>query len=132
MVCPERFERPILRFVGQRTIWFIAKEVAQELSTSPGDVQNWHDAYWSKVEGEVSHYPRFTYHIVRFATEQFDNDRDRCSYVRLLRAQLSNAEVELIALNSAYGAGKARMKTFVGQYALVHSLPEDMIERLRL
>ena len=118
--------------LGQRAIWIIAKGLAQELSNSPGNVQSRHDAYWSKVEGEVGHYLRFTYHIVRFTTEQFDNDRDRYGYVRLLRAQLSNAEVELIALNSAYGAGKPRMKTFVERYALLHSLPEDTIERLRL
>lgn len=134
---PERVRDPSRaqssgQVLGQRAIWTITKGLAQEVASPQDDVQSRHDAYWSKVEGEVGHYLRFTYHIVRFATEQFDNDRDRYGYVRLLRAQLSNAEVELIALNSAYGAGKPRMKTFVERYALLHSLPEDTIERLQL
>lgn len=118
--------------IGQRAILAIANGLAAKVETSSSEVQRLHNEYWSKVEGEVGHYLRFTYHIVRFATANFDNDHDRYSYVRLLRAQLSNAELELIALNSAYGAGKPHMKTFVEHYALLHSLPEDTVGRLRL
>ena len=118
--------------LGQRAIWTIAKGLANEVVTPSGEVQRLHDAYWSRVEGQVGHYLRFTYHIVGFASANFDNDRDRYDYVRLLRAQLSNAELELIALNSAYGAGNPHMKAHVERYALLHSLPEDTIARLRL
>lgn len=121
--------QPVL---GQRAIKIIADGLAAEVARSSNEVKTMHDAYWAKVEGEVGHYLRFTYHIVRFAATSFDNDRDRYSYIRLLRAQLSNAEVELIALNSAYGAGDPRMKVYVEHFALIHSLPEDTIERLRL
>ena len=63
-----------------------------------------YSAMYQKYNNDLGHYFRFTYHIVKFAKENFGRDAYDC--IRLLRAQLSNAEMALLALNCAHGEGK--------------------------
>lgn len=83
--------------------------------------------YKSNVN-DLGHYFRFTYHIILFAKENFG--RGAYKYVRLLRAQLSNAEIVMIALNCAYGEGKEKMAPLVERYSLLHNM--DRLSRARL
>lgn len=72
---------------------------------------------------DLGHYFRFTYHIVKFAHDNFEEDAYK--YVRLLRAQLSNAELVLIALNCAHGEGADKFARWVERYSLLHNIDES-------
>ncbi|MBA4804714.1 MAG: hypothetical protein H2038_08705 [Brevundimonas sp.] len=76
---------------------------------------------------------RFIYHIVRYAERHFDGKtgddriivRDDLSYqyVRLLRSQLSDSELFLIALNVLTREGEGAKRLYE-RYALFHNLSE--------
>ncbi len=83
----------------------------------------------------LSNLFRFTYHIVSYADRQFAEARGSTpmtksdpayQYVRLLRAQMSDAELVLVALNCAFGPGHEKFKPLVERYALLHNMdPQD-------
>lgn len=78
---------------------------------------------YGRSENDLGHYYRTTYHIVRFCDERF-SETDAYEYVRLLRAQLSNAELILIALTCAFGEGQLKFKPLVVKYALLHNMSD--------
>lgn len=82
---------------------------------------------YDEFRNSLGHYFRFTYHIVVHVTE---NLKDQ-SYnkLRILRAQLSNSELVLLALNCAYGEGQKKFKPLVERYALLHNI--DPADRIR-
>jgi len=86
-----------------------------------------YDAVYKRNVNDLGHYFRFTYHIMLFAKENFG--RHSYKYVRLLRAQLSNAEIVIIALNCAYGEGREKMAPLVERYSLLHNM--DRVNRAR-
>ena len=83
----------------------------------------------------LSNLFRFTYHIIGFADRQFaqvpssepiTKADPAYQYVRLLRAQMSDSELVLIALNCAFGPGHEKFKPLVERYALLHNInPSD-------
>lgn len=84
---------------------------------------------------------RFTYHIITFAQRQFSllspsekmtKDDPAYQYVRLLRAQMSNEELLLLALNCAFGRGKEKFKPLVERYALLHNMSPNDVAAFRL
>lgn len=79
---------------------------------------------------------RFTYHIVSFADRQMsliqsDDPMEKTDpayqYVRLLRAQMSDSELLLVALNCAYSEGREKFKPLVERYALLHNMNPNHI-----
>ncbi|KRA60132.1 hypothetical protein ASD79_07790 [Caulobacter sp. Root655] len=74
------------------------------------------------------HYFRFTYHLVRFIDERF-KDRDVAyRYVRMLRAELSDAEQQAIALNGLYFGTEPedrKFKPLIEKYALLHNISDQ-------
>jgi hypothetical protein len=79
---------------------------------------------YANNRNDLGHYFRFTYHIVKFANDNFGSDAYK--YVRLLRAQLSHAELVLIALNCAHGEGVDKFARWVERYSLLHNIdPSD-------
>jgi hypothetical protein len=93
--------------------------------TTTNYAENYLKVYRNNIN-DLGHYLRFTYHIVKFASDNFG--RDAYSYVRLLRAQLSNSELILIALNCAHGEGKEKFLKFAERYSLFHNInPGDRL-----
>lgn len=86
----------------------------------PDDHENNYVNMYRKNVNDLGHYLRFTYHIVKFSEENFK--KDSYIYVRLLRAQLSNSELILIAMNCAHGEGKEKFLKFVEKYSLLHNI----------
>ncbi len=95
----------------------------------------------SDYVGGLTNYHRFVFHIISFAQRQFsevpDNqpmkkDDPAYSYVQLLRAQLSNEEMILMAANALYGAGNPKLKHFIERYALLNNMEETDIISLSL
>jgi len=82
----------------------------------------------------ISHLFRFTYHIVRYAERHFDGYVDDARtitrkdlsyhYVSLLRSQISESELVLLALNVLTPDGEGAKRLYE-RYALFHNLSED-------
>lgn len=87
---------------------------------------------YSVHKNDLGHYLRFTYHIIRYVIDNAQDDEKRYHYLRLLRAQLSNSEQALIALNCLYGEGRWKFKAWVNQFALLHNLDQTDRDRLGL
>lgn len=70
------------------------------------------------------HYFRYTYHILRFVQERFKDPDVAYEYARMLRAELSDAEQLLIALNGLYFAGdqEKKLKPLIETFALLHNI----------
>lgn len=97
---------------------------------TPDDPAAYADIY-EKNQNDLGQYFRTTYHLVRFADDRFNFD-SAYEYVRILRAQLSNAELVLIALNCAYGEGREKFLTLVQKFALLHNINPSDRERYKL
>lgn len=87
---------------------------------------------YSRYKNDLGHYFRFTYHLVKFVVDRFDGFDQQYEYVRLLRAQLSNAEQGLIALNCLFGGGQGQFKDWVEEFSLLHNLDDHDIDMLSL
>jgi len=88
----------------------------------------------------LSSYLRYTYHLVslidRDSPQEIGRKVDRNSkgyqLVRLLRAQMTDAELLLIANNCVVGGGYAKFRPLVEKYALLHNIPQTDIALFRL
>ncbi|MEG8041306.1 putative phage abortive infection protein [Sphingomonas sp. LR59] len=74
----------------------------------------------------LGHYFRFTYSIIQFADTKFG--KDAYEYVRILRAQLSDSEQLIIALNCLFGHGQGSFKQFTEKFALLNNVSKERIE----
>lgn len=122
---------------GQVALDNIAARLRAKADSLTGDA-------FRQIDATIYNMPnlyRFTYHIVAFADRQFSEtppDQPMVKsdlayqYLRLLRAQISNAELLLIALNCVHGEGRAKFKPLVERYALLHNMLPDDIAAFRL
>jgi len=86
---------------------------------------NWYIAY----ESRIGHYFRTLYNIIRYVDE-FGGD-DRLVYSRLVRAQLSSHELQLLLFNCLGEHGKKKFKPLVEKYALLkHVSKSDFNQEL--
>lgn len=74
------------------------------------------------------HYFRFTYHLIHFIDERFIDPDVAYRYVRMLRAELSDAEQQAIALNGLFFGTKSddrKFKPLIEKYALLHNISDQ-------
>ena len=110
-------------------------EMYEYLQRRLSDGESREEAYATAFEthrNDLGHYLRFTYHIVKFVVDRADNDATRYEYIRILRAQLSNSELCIIALNCVYGEGRSVFKGLVERFALLHNIHDADRQALRL
>lgn len=117
-------------FEGQGGVDKIA-EMVEYYHTSFG--QPVLESYKNRIKDarNYQHLFRFIYHIVRYAERHFDNASDdnrtitrgdlSYQYVRLLRSQLSESELFLLALNVLTPEGDGAKRLYE-RYALFHNL----------
>jgi len=117
--------------IGQAAIESIASRMRHgRLETNQ---QLW-KIYNDSVQGVsgVASLLRFTYHIVALIDRQFPQENNAkiakknsqsYQYIRLLRAQLSDDELLIIALNCVVSKGYGKFRPLVEKYALLHNLP---------
>lgn len=97
-------------------------------STSEDDVEqrNILDAviisFWGDVLGELGHYYRYLYNLIKFVAA---HNGDRALYMKIVRAQLSNHELALLFYNCISDHGE-NMKPFVEKYSLLKHMPDDL------
>jgi hypothetical protein len=96
-----------------------------------------YDEFIAESIGGLTNYHRFTYHIIAFAQRQFSEleeseamskDDPSYGYIQLLRAQISDEELQLIAFNSLYGRGYPKLKLLIERFALFNNMPDVDIE----
>jgi hypothetical protein len=73
--------------------------------------------------GELGHYFRNLYHVIRFVDESQVSEPERKRYMKILRAQLSSRELLLFFYNGLSEVGQ-KLKPLTCKYALLEQLPE--------
>jgi hypothetical protein len=84
-----------------------------------------YDRFYSKRNREVGHYFRLMYNIIKFVHRS--NVRDKRFYTNILRAQLSDFELELLMYNGASRYGADKFKPLIEGYSLLNNLPMDRL-----
>ena len=131
----------MMEWHGQAALDRITADLRREIKAS--ETKRLGSIFESHTKGVygLPNFYRFTYHIVAFADRQFSRSappalmtKDDPAYqnVRLLRAQMSDAELVLVALNCAFGAGHDKFKPLVERYALLHNMNRADIELFEL
>ncbi|GAA2858109.1 hypothetical protein GGQ99_002379 [Aminobacter niigataensis] len=85
--------------------------------------------FWLKHQGDLGHYFRYLFNVVRFIDENAppadDTTPDKRRYMKLLRAQLSDFELLMIFYNCLTNYGED-FKRYVEQYTLLNNFPPNM------
>lgn len=128
---------------GQIAIDWAAGELWHALSAVHGRDRRStiYNDYVEESIGGLTSYHRYVYHVIAYAERQFaevstsepmTKDDPSYGYVRLLRAQLSDSEMQLMAFNAIYGAGNPKLRRLIERYALFNNMPEVDIVEFRL
>jgi hypothetical protein len=87
-----------------------------------------HEAYrstYNNRQGDLGHYFRNLYNLVKFVhTAEVSNKK---FYANLVRAQLSNQELQMLFYNCLSPNGSEKFKPLIEEYALLKNLPEDLL-----
>lgn len=84
--------------------------------------KSWNDTA-KKYKNDLNHYFRSLYHIIKFV-DSSQKISDKYFYTSIVRSGISDSELNLIALNCAFGEGKEKFKNFIEKYSLLHNLDE--------
>lgn len=78
---------------------------------------------WDERASMLDHYFRVIFTLLREAEPLLQNDR--CRYIKILRAQLSRDEINLIAMNLLYDEEGKKMRELVAEYGFLKHLPHN-------
>lgn len=85
-------------------------------------------AKYSKIEPRLGHYFRLLYHCVRFVDCRDFDIEQKALYLGILRAQLSQPELQLICINGLYQAAEnqaaEKWKVLIERYGLLKHLDQ--------
>lgn len=79
-----------------------------------------YDNTFNHFAGYLGHYFRSLYHLYRLIEERCPGEK--MYYARIVRAQLSNPELCLIAYNCIVGEGRFKFQELAVRYSLFHNL----------
>jgi hypothetical protein len=82
---------------------------------------------WDGAQSELGHYFRNPYHIVRFVHESDVDVKLRPNYMKLVRAQLSSAELFLLFYNGLSVYGRKKVWPLIVEYSLLEQVPKTDI-----
>ncbi|WP_429236137.1 putative phage abortive infection protein [Aeromonas salmonicida] len=80
--------------------------------------------FWKTHQSELGHYFRYLYNIIRFIDEK---KYDTATYMRIVRAQLSDQELLILFYNCLSVHGQEKFKPLVETYALFDNLPTSKL-----
>lgn len=83
-----------------------------------------YDHYFHIHHSDLSHYFRNLFHIVKFVERSPVAKKEKFEYLRMLRAQLSNYELLLIAYNGLHDYGK-EFFPLIEKFELIKSLNDE-------
>ncbi|MDH5822075.1 putative phage abortive infection protein [Luteimonas sp. RD2P54] len=81
--------------------------------------------FYSKYQGDVGHYFRTLYNLVKFVDRSYVADKR--FYTNLIRAQLSSQELLLLFYNCQTTLGQKKFKPLVERYALLKTVPFEQL-----
>lgn len=82
-----------------------------------------HEQFWEQFHGDLAHYYRYLYNIIRFIDE---TKVDKSRYMRVLRAQLSDDELFVLFYNGVTHRA-VKFKAYVEKFALFDNLPDERL-----
>lgn len=90
--------------------------------------RNYNETY-NKFVHFLGHYFRTVYHIYRLIDEKCPKD-DGLSYhyARIVRSQLSNPELCLLAYNCIVGEGRHKFRYLAEKYAIFHNMHRELLD----
>ena len=89
-----------------------------------------YEQWYTRNEAFIGHYLRTLYNMMRYIDEQ--GGEQRAMYARLVRAQLSSNELNLLFFNGLSKWGQDKMKPLIEKYALLKHLRfEDSFRDLK-
>ncbi len=80
---------------------------------------------YEQFANDLNSYFRLLYNILKLVNQA--EVEDKKTYTNILRAQLSDSELQLIALNCARSQG-AKLKVLVDEYQILKHLPTDLFD----
>ncbi|WP_444937244.1 putative phage abortive infection protein [Microbulbifer sp. JMSA004] len=82
---------------------------------------------YRESEGDLSHYFRNLYSLLRFVDEGGGAKEDKQFYVRIIRSQLSIYEIGMLFYNGLYGEGRDKFKPLIERHALFDNLDSSIL-----
>ncbi|WP_444919991.1 putative phage abortive infection protein [Microbulbifer sp. CnH-101-G] len=82
---------------------------------------------YHKSEGDLGHYFRNLYSLLRFVDERGKSKEDKQFYARIIRSQLSVYETGMLFYSGLYGKGKDKFKPLAEQHALFDNLDSSIL-----
>ncbi len=113
---------------GRDCFRYFAKQIKEgyDNSLNPTERQkalDGHEALWTDFSGDLAHYYRYLYNLIRFIDENFD---DRMRYIRILRALISNDELVVLFYNGLTDRAD-KFKAYMERFALLDNLPPNRL-----
>jgi len=101
-------------------------KIAYENSAEHNELQRVltaHEKLWDNFYGDLAHYYRYLYNIIRFIDE---SAVDKIRYIRILRAQLSDDELVILFYNGLTHRA-INFRAYIERFALFDNLPEERL-----
>jgi hypothetical protein len=117
------------------------KQIPLELQKKVGDKRKKemliiiYDYYFHIYQSDLGHYFRNLYHIVKYIDSSSITDDEKKLFIGILRSQLSNYELLLLAYNGLHTYG-AKFYPYLEKYEILKSinnetqLPPEYIKRI--
>jgi len=84
-----------------------------------------YDHYFHIHQSDLGHYFRHLYHIVNFVEKADIGTEQKKTYIKILRAQLSNYELLLLAYNALHSYGSDKFYPLIEKYQLLKNLNNE-------
>lgn len=92
-------------------------------------VSKTYDQTYDRFVDHLGHYFRTIYHIYKLIDDRCPSDPGLANhYARIVRSQLSNSELCLLAYNCVVGEGRFKFRKFAVKFALFHNLHRDRLD----
>jgi hypothetical protein len=105
------------------------KNAGVALTNNAETVQAVYDEWFKNNHGELGHYFRNLYHIIKFVHKSEIEDKQ--FYSDLIRAQVSSHEHLLLFYNGLGKYGKGQMKYLLTEYAFFDNMALDLVPHKR-
>lgn len=86
-------------------------------------------SYFDGHQSHLGHYYRHLFQTVKYVDSQNLTEKEKYSYVKILRAQLSTHEQALLFINSIFNIGsKWKDEGYIEKYCLIKNIPEEFFD----
>lgn len=114
---------------GREVFQFLYEQQKKEGYSMVGAIEeSGIDGYEGFMQGELDHYYRYFYRILRYIDDSklIDNEQ-KYSYAAILRAHLSIYELLLLYYNGLSDAGFDRLKPLMERYSMLDNMREEKL-----